>query len=117
MEGVIKTLLDDGYKKELIHACHNRTVVVSAKKGEKANKHLPVVKKYGLRNIHLHENEEWIRYEPKGKIRVLDQIFPKGIIIPKKMIGENIIHLPTMKTHVFYYDDRSNEKCLWRITS
>jgi len=101
LEGVIKTLLDDGYDKELIHACHNRTVVVSAKKGEKANKHLPVVQKYGLRNIHLYENEEWIRYEPKGKIRVLYDIFPKGIEIPKRMIGENIIHLPTMKTHVF----------------
>ncbi|UCC41130.1 MAG: DUF362 domain-containing protein [Candidatus Aminicenantes bacterium] len=101
LEGVIKTLLDDGYKKELIHACHNRTVVVSAKKGEKTNKHLPVVQKYGLRNIHLYENEEWIRYEPKGKIRVLHEIFPKGIEIPKRMIGENIIHLPTMKTHVF----------------
>jgi uncharacterized protein (DUF362 family) len=101
LEGVIKTLLDDGYDKELIHACHNRTVVVSAKKGEKANKHLPVVQKYGLRNIHLYENEEWMRYEPKGKIRVLYDIFPKGIEIPKRLIGENIIHLPTMKTHVF----------------
>jgi len=101
LEGVIQTLLDDGYKNELIHACHNRTVVVSAKRGERANKHLPVVQKYGLRNIHLYEDEEWIRYEPKGKIRVLDQIFPKGIEIPKRMIGENIIHLPTMKTHVF----------------
>ena len=101
LEGVIKTLLDDGYKKKLIHACHNRTVVVSAKRGEKANKHLPVVQKYGLRNIHLYESEEWIRYEPKGKIRVLNQIFPKGIFIPKRLIGENIIHFPTMKTHVF----------------
>ena len=101
LEGVIQTLLDDGYKNELIHACHNRTVVVSAKRGERANKHLPVVQKYGLRNIHLYEDEEWIRYEPKGKIRVLNQIFPKGIEIPKRMIGENIIHLPTMKTHVF----------------
>lgn len=101
LEGVIKTLLDDGYKKELIHACHNRTVVVSAKKGERSNKHLPVVQKYGLRNIHLYENEEWIRYKPKGKIRVLHEIFPRGIEIPKRLIGENIIHLPTMKTHVF----------------
>jgi len=101
LEGVIQTLLDDDYKKELIHACHNRTVVVSAKRGERANKHLPVVQKYGLRNIHLYEDEEWIRYEPKGKIRVLNQIFPKGIEIPKRMIGENIIHLPTIKTHVF----------------
>jgi uncharacterized protein (DUF362 family) len=101
LEGVIKTLLEDGYKKELIHACHNRTVVVSARRGERNNKHLPVVQKYGLRNIHLYENEEWIRYEPKGKMRVLDQIFPQGIEIPKRLVGENIIHLPTMKTHVF----------------
>jgi len=76
-------------------------VVVSAKKGERANKHLAVVEKYGLRNIHLYENEEWTRYEPKGKLMVLNQIFPKGIEIPKRLIGENIIHLPTMKTHVF----------------
>ena len=102
LEGVIKTLLDDGYQRELIHACHNRTVVVSAKKGEIANKHKPVIEKYGLRNIHLYEEgEEWITYEPKGRMLVLPEIYPKGIQIPKRMIGENIIHLPTMKTHVF----------------
>jgi len=101
LEGVIKSMLEDGYKKELIHACHNRTVVVSAKQGEVANKHKPVVEKYGLRNIHLYEGEEWIRCEPKGKMLVLDKIFPEGIYIPKRLIGENIIHLPTMKTHVF----------------
>jgi uncharacterized protein (DUF362 family) len=101
LEGVIKTLVDDGYKRELIHACHNRTVVVSAKKGEIANRHKPVVEKYRLRNIHLYEGEEWITYEPKAKMRVLCDIYPKGIQIPKRLIGENIIHLPTMKTHVF----------------
>ncbi|MFX0199138.1 MAG: DUF362 domain-containing protein [Candidatus Hodarchaeota archaeon] len=101
LEGVIKTLLADGYKGKLIHACHNRTVVVSAKKGEVANKHKPVIERYGLKNIHLYENEEWITYEPKGKMLVLPDIFPDGIRIPKRMIGENIIHLPTMKTHVF----------------
>ena len=101
LEGVISTLLADGYKNELIHACHNRTVVVSAKKGEIANKHKPVIERYGLRNIHLYENEEWTTYEPRGKMLVLPEIFPNGIKIPKRMIGENIIHLPTMKTHVF----------------
>jgi uncharacterized protein (DUF362 family) len=101
LEGVIKTLLEDGYQRDLIHACHNRTVVVSAKRGEVNNKHLSVVRKYGLRNIHLYEGEEWIRYEPRGKMRVLDTIYPRGIEIPKRLVGENIIHLPTMKTHVF----------------
>ncbi len=101
LEGVIKSMLRDGYIRELMHGCHNRTVVVSAKRGEIANKHKPVLQKYGLRNIHLYENEPWVRYEPKGKMLVLPEIFPDGIMIPKRMIGESIIHLPTVKTHIF----------------
>lgn len=101
LEGVIKALLAKGYKKELIHACHNRTVVVSAKKGEVANKHKPIIERYGLRNIHLYEGEQWITYEPKGRMLALPRVFPRGIQIPRRLIGENIIHLPTMKTHVF----------------
>ncbi len=101
LDGVIRTLLADGYRRELIHACHNDTVVVSAREGERANKQLPVIQRYGLRNIHLYDNEEWITYEPKGKLLVLDRVYPDGIRIPKRMVGENIIHLPTMKTHVF----------------
>lgn len=101
MEGVIKTLLEDGYKKDLIHACHNRTVVVNSRKGEVLNKQKPVVEKYDLRNIHLYEGEEWITYEPKGEMLALNEVYKDGIQIPKRMIGENIIHLPTMKTHVF----------------
>jgi uncharacterized protein (DUF362 family) len=60
------------------------------------------VDKYGLRNIHLYdEGEEWVHIEPKAKTLVLDIIYPEGIRIPKRLIGSNIIHLPTMKTHVF----------------
>lgn len=102
LQGVIATLLEDGYDREKIYGCHNRTVVVDARVGEIANKHKPVLEKYGLRNVHLYEDgEEWIHYEPKAKMLVLDQIFPEGIVIPKRLVGSNIIHLPTMKTHVF----------------
>jgi uncharacterized protein (DUF362 family) len=103
LDGVIKTLIEDGYRKDLIHGCHNRTVVVSAKRGERNNKQINVVVgKHGLRNVHLYEKEnEWLRYEPKGEMLVLPKIYPKGIYIPKRLIGENIIHLPTVKTHVF----------------
>jgi uncharacterized protein (DUF362 family) len=103
LDGVIATLLEDGYCKEKIYGCHNRTVVVDARRGEVANKHKQVlVGKYGLRNIHLYdEDEEWIRYEPRAKMLVLDGIYPEGIYVPKRLIGSNIIHLPTMKTHVF----------------
>ncbi len=103
LDGVIATLLEDGYPKESLFGCHNRTVVVSARRGEVANKHKQVVVgKYGLRNVHLYEaGEEWIRYTPKAKMRVLDKVYPEGIRIPKRLVGSNVIHLPTMKTHVF----------------
>lgn len=32
---------------------------------------------------------------------VLDKVYPDGIFIPKLFPGKSIIHLPTMKTHVF----------------
>jgi len=110
LEGVIRTLLEDGYPAELIYGCQNRTVVVSAKRGERENKHHPVLEKYGLRNIHLYEKgEEWITYNPKGKtcpepsrgMLVLPDIYPKGIQIPRRLVDSSILHLPTMKTHVF----------------
>ncbi len=103
LDGVISTLLEDGYPKEKIYGCHNRTVVVDAREGEVANKQKQVVVgKYGLRNIHLYDpDEEWIHYEPKAPMLVLDHIYPEGMRIPKRLVGSNIIHLPTMKTHVF----------------
>jgi uncharacterized protein (DUF362 family) len=106
LEAVIRAMLQDGYSKDKIHACHNRTVVVSAKKGEVLNKHLPVVQKYGLENVHLYENEPWINVreavgDVADKFLVLNKVYPNGFNIPRRFIGENIIHLPTVKTHVF----------------
>jgi len=102
LEGVIAALLEDGYSKDKLYGCHNRTVVVDARKGEIANKHKAVLEKYGLRNIHLYEEgEEWIQFRPQAKMLALDEVYPEGIRIPKRLVGSNIIHLPTMKTHVF----------------
>jgi len=106
LEGVIRAMLRDGYSRDKIYACHNRTVVVSAKRGERENKHLPVVKRYGLRNVHLYEGEEWIHIRDAvgdlaEKFIALNQVYPRGFRIPKRFLGSNIIHFPTIKTHVF----------------
>ena len=107
LEGVIRAMLADGYRKDLLHACHNRTVVIDARLGERENKHVDVVEAHGLRNIHLYEDDaEWINiHEAVGdltdKFLCLNEVYPKGFSIPKRFLGENIIHLPTVKTHVF----------------
>ena len=106
LEGVIRGLVQDGYDPQLIHGCHNRTVVIDAHLGERENKHLPVIEAHDLRNIHLYEGEEWVHIEDAvgdltKKFLCLKEVYPKGFHIPRRFLGENIIHLPTVKTHVF----------------
>ena len=106
LDGVIRAMKRDGYDPDLIHGCHNRTVVIDAHLGEKENKHLPVIEAHGLKNIHLYEGEEWINVRDAigdltAKFLCLNEVYPKGFHIPRRFIGENIIHFPTVKTHVF----------------
>jgi uncharacterized protein (DUF362 family) len=106
LDGVIRAMKADGYDPDLMHACHNRTVVIDAHLGERENKQLPVVESHGLRNIHLYENEKWIHIRDAvgdlaDEFICLNDVYPDGFHIPQRFIGENIIHLPTVKTHVF----------------
>ena len=100
IEGVVKALKARGHK-DLI-AAHNGTVVVNSYEGEAKNKHKAAQEKVGLPDIHLDSPPNgWIDYQPKAEMLVLDDIFPEGIQIPESFPGTNIVHLPTMKTHVF----------------
>ncbi len=100
LEGVIKTLKADGYG-ELIPT-HNGTVVVDPREGAVNNKHTVVEDKYDLQSVYLdYPPVEWIEYKPKAEMLVLDDIYPEGIQIPEMFIGKNIVHMPTVKTHVF----------------
>jgi uncharacterized protein (DUF362 family) len=106
LDGVIRAMKRDGYDPALIHACHNRTVVIDAHLGERENKQVNVVEAHGLRNVHLYEDGEWIDVRDAvgdlaKRFLCLNEVYPKGFMIPRRFIGENIIHLPTVKTHVF----------------
>jgi len=101
LEGAILSLRNSGLEK--IFAVENDTVVTNPKKGEKLLKFDRVFKKY---NIEVHYNCDphdlkWEEYRPKAKMRILNKIFPEGIYIPSFFIGKNIIHLPTLKCHIY----------------
>ena len=103
LDGVIRTLLSDGFDREQLISTHNRTVVVSDKVGER-NNHLSTVDDglHRIGKVRLYEKPvKWEVYEPEKPFRVLGQIFPDGVRIPDILRGRNIIHLPTVKTHVF----------------
>jgi hypothetical protein len=52
--------------------------------------------------LYLYQEQfEWEHYIPKQPFLVLDKVYPDGVFIPKALRGKNIIHLPTVKTHVF----------------
>lgn len=101
LEGVIKTLKGAGY--EDIVGVHNDTVVVNTSDGERNNKQRYVTDKHDVPCLYLYEQDfDWVEYQPKSRpFLVLNEVFPEGVFIPKALVGMNIIHLPTIKTHVF----------------
>ncbi len=100
LEGVIRGLQNAGYA-DLV-GVHNDTVVVNTEDAEINNKHKLVTDQYGVPCLYLYNADfEWIEYQPKRPLLVLDKVYPDGIFIPKALLGMNIIHLPTVKTHVF----------------
>ena len=101
IEGVIQALQSAGY--EDLVGIHNDTVVVDTRVGEFNNKHRFVTDRYHIPCIYLYEEDfEWFEYVPKKRpFLVLDKVYPDGVLIPKSLVGINIIQLPTIKTHVF----------------
>jgi len=100
LEGVIRALRAAGYH-DLV-GVHNDTVVVDTRVGEFNNKHRFVTDQYGVPCLYLYEqNFEWFEYRPKRPFLVLDKVYPNGVFIPKAIVGMSMVHLPTVKTHVF----------------
>jgi uncharacterized protein (DUF362 family) len=101
LEGAIVALRNAGFH-DLV-CVQNKTVVTNAFKGEDLNKYVPVFRhhKIPVKFNFREEDMKWEVYQPKRKMLVLDKIFPGGIKIPDYFHGKNIVHLPTMKCHIY----------------
>jgi len=101
LEGTIKALQAFGYRD--LTCVQNKTVVTDAFKGEDLNRYVPILSRYGVPILYNFKNEDmtWVRYEPKARMHVLPKIFPEGIHIPDYFPGKNIVHLPTVKCHIY----------------
>jgi uncharacterized protein (DUF362 family) len=101
LEGAIRALRANGFGQ--LSCVQNKTVVTDAFKGEDLNHYVPLFRAYGIPVLFNFREEDmrWIVYRPRQRMRVLDRIYPDGITIPEYFQGKNIVHLPTVKCHIY----------------
>jgi len=98
VDGVIATMLRDGFERRRLIPIENRTVVTDPRKGCRNNRWEGVLDQFGLTFTPLPE-VEWRVYPFKSPLLKLNEIFPEGIQIPAIYPGKQILHMPTVKTH------------------
>jgi uncharacterized protein (DUF362 family) len=101
MEGTILALKKAGFDDQV--CVQNKTVVTNAFKGEDLNNYVPIFRRYNIPVLYNFKESDirWVEYKPKAKMHVLDKIFSEGITIPEYFLGKNIVHLPTVKCHIY----------------
>jgi uncharacterized protein (DUF362 family) len=101
MEGTVLALKNAGYSD--VTCVQNKTVVTNAFKGEDLNHYVPLFRKYEVPVLYNFKESDmkWVEYRPKAKMHVLHEIFPDGIQVPDYFFGKNIVHLPTVKCHIY----------------
>ncbi len=101
LEGTILGLREAGFG-DLV-CVQNKTVVTDAFKGEDLNKYVPLFRKYSIPvKFNFKDGDmTWVEFKPKTPLLVLDQIYTEGIRIPDFFFGKNIVHLPTVKCHIY----------------
>lgn len=101
LEGTILALKNNGFN-DLVDV-HNKTEVTNPYKGSKFNKFDVVLKKYDVPTLFNFKQSDmkWVHYQPKEKMLVLNKIYNNHIRIPDFFFDKNIIHLPTVKCHIY----------------
>jgi len=101
LEGVVRALRAAG-RRELL-AVHNDTVVCDPRLGLRNLKLQPVYEAYGIPQYFVNEAESvrWEPWRPRAATPWLDRVYPEGLAFPALFQGRSIVHLPTVKTHIY----------------
>jgi uncharacterized protein (DUF362 family) len=101
LEGTILALRKNGFSP--LSCVQNKTEVTNAYKGEDLNGYRPVFEAHGVNVLFNFKKEDmrWIVHSPKARMLVLDKVFKNRIRIPEYFVGKNMVHLPTVKCHIY----------------
>lgn len=101
-EGTIRALRSFGF--EDLVAVHNDTVVTDPFKGERLNRLDGVWQRYGVDELYNFREADmrWVDYHPQFELTGLANVYGRhGLRLPEYFFGKNVVHLPTMKCHVY----------------
>src|SRR5215471_6722503 len=76
VQGVVRTLLENGFTGKNVFPVENKTVVTNPRQGAKNNRWMPVLDRYGFTFTPLPE-VEWMRYRFTSPLLKLNEIFPE----------------------------------------
>jgi uncharacterized protein (DUF362 family) len=101
LEGTILALKKNGFSP--LSCVQNKTEVTNAYKGEDLNGYRPIFAAHGVKVLFNFQKEDmnWVPFTPKARMLALDRVYKKGIRIPDYFVGKNIVHLPTVKCHIY----------------
>lgn len=101
LEGTVRALRNAGYQD--LTCVQNKTVVTDAFKGEDLNHYKPIFERYKVPVLFNFRDQDmrWVDYRPTARMHVLHKVFPEGIRLPEYFFGKNIVHLPTVKCHIY----------------
>ena len=101
LEGTTLALRNRGF--ENLVCVQNKTVVIDTFKGEDLNNYVPIFRRYNIPVLYNFKASDmkWVLYEPQATMNVLPRIFPEGIRVPDFLMGKSIVHLPTVKCHIY----------------
>ncbi|NLX43173.1 MAG: DUF362 domain-containing protein, partial [Chloroflexi bacterium] len=101
LEGTILALQRRGYMQQV--CVQNKTVVTNAFKGEDLNNYVPIFRRYNIPVLYNFKDSDikWKVYAPKARMNALDRVYPEGIPMPEYFKGKSIVHLPTVKCHIY----------------
>jgi uncharacterized protein (DUF362 family) len=101
LEGSIVALRAAGFND--LSCVQNRTVVTNAFKGTDLNGYYPICEAHDVPVLFNFQPEDmqWTPYKPKGEMLALQHVFGDELRIPDYFFGKNVVHLPTVKCHIY----------------
>jgi uncharacterized protein (DUF362 family) len=101
LEGTIQALRQHGFQD--VVCVQNKTEVTDAFKGEDLNRYKPIFEAYKIPVLFnfLERDTRWVAHKPKAQMLALNRIYGDDLRIPEYFIGKNIVHLPTVKCHIY----------------